>query len=89
MDFSTSKYFHIPWFVGNEGAKLKILGEFFNLFNRTNLTMSGPNDRTNNLAFTRNIAISDPNFKSTNGNFGKANGALNPRQIEVGLRIEF
>ena len=89
VDFSTSKYFHIPWFVGNEGAKLKILGEFFNLFNRTNLTMSGPNDRTNNLAFTRNIAISDPNFKSTNGNFGKANGALNPRQIEVGLRIEF
>jgi hypothetical protein len=59
------------------------------LFNRTNLTLSGPNGATNNLSFSRNIAISDPNFKSTNGTFGKATGAFNPRQIEVGLRIEF
>jgi hypothetical protein len=37
VDFSTMKYFKIPWFVGGEGARLQIRGEFFNLFNRTNL----------------------------------------------------
>jgi len=89
VDFSSSKYFHIPWFVGKEGAKLKVLGEFFNLFNRTNLFLSGVNGSTNNLAFTRNFAISDSSFKSTNPDFGRPVGAFNPRQIEVGVRIEF
>jgi hypothetical protein len=85
VDFSTSKYFHIPWFVGHEGAKLKVLGEFFNLFNRTNLT--GP---SNDLSFQRNVAIAQgASATSNNGNFGRATGALNPRQIEVGVRIEF
>lgn len=37
VDFSTMKYFPIPWFTGKEGARLQIRGEFFNLFNRTNL----------------------------------------------------
>jgi hypothetical protein len=31
------KFFRIPWFTGKEGARLQIRGEFFNLFNRTNL----------------------------------------------------
>jgi len=90
VDFSSSKYFHIPCFVGKEGAKLKVLGEFFNLFNRTNLFLSPPNDRTNNLAFLRNVQLSQgQSGTSTNGSFGKATGAFNPRQIEVGARIEF
>jgi hypothetical protein len=84
VDFSSSKNFHIPWFVGSEGAKLKVLGEFFNLFNRTNL-----NSPSTNLSLRRNVATTDPTFKSLNPNFGKALGAFNPRQIEVGARIEF
>jgi outer membrane receptor protein involved in Fe transport/opacity protein-like surface antigen len=87
VDFSTSKYFHIPWFVGKEGAQLKILGEFFNLFNRTNLNGVANN---NNLAFQSNVAIAQGSSAiSTNGNFGRPSGAFNPRQIELGLRIEF
>jgi hypothetical protein len=85
VDFSTSKYFHIPWFVGKEGAQLKILGEFFNLFNRTNLT-----NPSNDLAFQSGVAITKgASAVSNDGNFGKAQGAFNPRQIEVGVRIEF
>jgi outer membrane receptor protein involved in Fe transport len=98
VDFSTSKYFHIPWFVGHEGAKLKVLGEFFNLFNRTNLNI---NDATRDLTFAKNQVVKvngvdtvvgfaqGDSPKSTNGNFGKATGAFNPRQIQVGLRVEF
>ncbi len=36
VDFSSMKNFHIPWFV-REGANVQLRGEFFNLFNRTNL----------------------------------------------------
>jgi carboxypeptidase family protein/TonB-dependent receptor-like protein len=36
VDFSGGKYFRIPWFT-REGAKLQIRGDFFNLFNRTNI----------------------------------------------------
>ncbi len=36
VDFSTMKYFRIPWFT-KEGARFQIRGEFFNLFNRTNV----------------------------------------------------
>jgi hypothetical protein len=75
--------------VGKEGAKLKVLGEFFNLFNRTNLILSGPSGSTNNLAFSRGLAITNPSFKSTNLSFGLPVQAFNPRQIEVGARIEF
>jgi hypothetical protein len=85
VDFSPSKSFQIPWFVGHEGAKLKVLGEFYNLFNRTNL-----NSPSSNLAFQSNVPIAQgASGNSTNGNFGRATGAFNPRQIEVGLRIEF
>jgi hypothetical protein len=98
VDFSPSKYFHIPWFVGKEGAKLKILGEFYNLFNRTNLTGLAP---TTDLAFVQNQTVQvngkptvegfaqGASPQSTNGNFGRPTGAFNPRQIQVGARIEF
>jgi hypothetical protein len=32
------KAVHIPWFIGKEGATLELRGEFFNLFNRVNLS---------------------------------------------------
>jgi len=91
VDFSTAKYFHIPWFAGKEGARLQIRGEFFNLFNRTNL-----NNVSSDLSFATRTDIplgtnTDPSGKtlSQNASFGKALGAFNPRQLEVALRLEF
>lgn len=75
VDFSTMKYFQIPWFT-HEGARLQLRGEFFNLFNRVNL-----NSVSNDLAIVGGA--------STNPNFGKAQGVFNPRTIQVGARIEF
>lgn len=37
-DFSATKRTHIPWFVGKEGAQLEFRAEFFNVFNKVNLT---------------------------------------------------
>jgi len=86
-----AKYFHIPWFVGKEGARLQIRGEFFNLFNRTNL-----NNVSSDLSFATRTDMplgtnTDPSGKtlSQNASFGKALGAFNPRQLEVALRLEF
>jgi hypothetical protein len=93
VDFSPSKYFHIPWFVGKEGAKLKILGEFYNLFNRTNLaglSGIGAGVGSTDLAFLSGVPIAQgASGTVTNGSFGKSVSAYNPRQIQVGARIEF
>jgi hypothetical protein len=75
VDFSTMKYFPIPWFT-HEGARLQIRGEFFNLFNRVNL-----NNVNTDLAFVAGA--------STNPNFTRAQGVYNPRTIQLGARIEF
>jgi hypothetical protein len=75
VDFSSGKYFKIPWFA-HEGAKLQIRGDFFNLFNRTNL---------NPGSMSTDAAIGNLN----NTNFTKALGAFNPRTIQVALRVEF
>jgi hypothetical protein len=77
VDFSTAKYFRIPWF-SKEGARLQIRGEFFNLLNRTNLN---PGSMSTDLAIVGTT--------STNPTFTKAVGAYNPRTIQVGARIEF
>jgi hypothetical protein len=37
-NFALLKNTKIPWFVGKEGANLQLRGEFFNAFNRVNLT---------------------------------------------------
>jgi hypothetical protein len=37
-DLSVIKRNKIPWFVGQEGAQLELRGEFFNAFNRVNLS---------------------------------------------------
>jgi Carboxypeptidase regulatory-like domain/TonB dependent receptor len=81
VDFSTMKYFQIPWF-SKEGARLQIRGEFFNLFNRTNLQMQDATDT--DLALD-----SVSGTTSLNSNFGKATGIYNPRTIQVGVRLEF
>ena len=85
VDFSTGKNFHIPWFVGKEGARLQLRGEFFNLFNRTNL-----NGVSSDLGFDPNAGIAKGSTGSSqNPSFGKATGAFNPRQLQVALRLEF
>ncbi len=40
-DFSVIKNQKIPWFIGGEGANLQFRTEFFNVFNRVNLTQVG------------------------------------------------
>ncbi len=42
-DFSVIKNLKIPWFIGGEGANLQFRTEFFNVFNRVNLTQVGTN----------------------------------------------
>jgi len=37
-DLSMGKVVRIPWFVGDSGAQLRVRMEFFNVFNRVNLT---------------------------------------------------
>jgi carboxypeptidase family protein/TonB-dependent receptor-like protein len=37
IDMSLGRSFHIPWFVGKEGANFQFRAEFYNLFNRVNL----------------------------------------------------
>jgi hypothetical protein len=75
IDFSSGKYFRIPWFT-HEGAKLQIRGDFFNLFNRTNL---------NPATMSTDAAIGNVNHP----NFTAAVGAFNPRTVQVGARVEF
>jgi hypothetical protein len=77
VDFSSAKFFRIPWFT-KEGARLQIRGEFFNLLNRTNLN---PTSMSTDLAIVGTT--------STNPTFTKATGAYNPRTVQVGARIEF
>jgi hypothetical protein len=48
-DFSAAKRTAIPWFVGKEGAQLEFRAEFFNVFNKVNLT--GVNTDINGGAF--------------------------------------
>ena len=77
IDFSSGKYFRIPWFT-HEGAKLQIRGDFFNFLNRTNLN---PATMGTDLALVGGT--------STGLNFTKAQGAFNPRTVQVAARIEF
>jgi hypothetical protein len=37
VDLSLGRSFHMPWFIGKEGAQFQFRGEFYNLFNRVNL----------------------------------------------------
>ncbi len=86
VDMSSGKYFRIPWFLGKEGARLQVRGEFFNILNRTNL-----NSISTDLSLVPDGRTPDASTGklSRNANFGRAQGAYNPRTIQVGVRIEF
>lgn len=96
VDMSLGKFFHIPWFT-HEGARLQIRGEFFNLFNRVNLTGVGadvgflPNNAPGQCTPTTVQGTSGCFYpaQSTNNAFGVANGAFSARTLQVGARIDF
>ena len=53
-DFSVIKNIPIPWFLGTEGAKIQFRAEFFNFFNRVNLT--NVNNQVNGAAFGKSTS---------------------------------
>ena len=53
-DFSVIKNTKIPWFLGHEGANVQFRAEFFNVFNRVNLT--NVNNQINGAAFGRSTS---------------------------------
>jgi hypothetical protein len=75
-------------FTIKEDAKIEVLGEFFNIFNRTQVT--AVNNRIYNIACVTGVACSatfDPTFGTpsdlSNGFF------FRERQIQLGVRFEF
>jgi Carboxypeptidase regulatory-like domain len=53
-DFSVIKNIRIPWFLGHEGANIQFRTEFFNVFNRVNLT--NVNNQINGAAFGKSTS---------------------------------
>jgi len=62
-----AKSFRLP--VINEGARLAVRGEFYNLFNQTN--------------------FSAPDVTVTNAAFGRVSSTLDPRFIQLALKLSF
>jgi len=54
-DFSVIKNVKVPWFIGTEGANVQFRAEFFNVFNRVNLTNVN-NDLANLSNFGRSTS---------------------------------
>lgn len=78
VDMRLSRRFYIK-----EGFNVEILGEAFNLFNRTQFT--GVNTRMYNLN-SNNTLTFDPLF----GSLSEAGGTLyRERQVQIGLRLQF
>jgi hypothetical protein len=78
IDLRLSRRFYIK-----EGFNMEILGEAFNLFNRTQFT--GVNTRMYNLN-SNNTLTFDPTF----GSLSEAGGTLyRERQLQIGLRLQF
>jgi hypothetical protein len=63
-----------------EGVKLQLRFEFFNIFNRVNLT-----------GFDSNLADSTPSLSGfgMGGTFGKATAQQLPRNWQIGARFTF
>ena len=70
---SFAKSTPVPFFK-SESAKLDLRANFFNLFNKLNLTPFARN--------ASNVSINDPHF-------GQASGALAGRVIEFQVRLSF
>jgi len=73
IDMSFAKSTPVPFFK-SESAKLDLRANFFNLFNKLNLTPFARN--------ASNVSINDPHF-------GQASGALAGRVIEFQARLSF
>ena len=58
-----------------ERVNMEFRAEAFNTLNHTNFQLPGAHSATNN--------------RITNGNFGQAGSAFNPRQMQLGLKISF
>ncbi len=54
-DFSVIKNIKTPWFFGSEGADVQFRAEFFNLFNRVNLT-NAVGDLANQGSFGKSVS---------------------------------
>jgi hypothetical protein len=75
LDFSAVKRFGLPtWAIFGEGSNIELRGNFFNLFNKLNLTPFGFN--------TTSTLIES-------GHFGQATGALAGRVIEFQAKLSF
>lgn len=77
-DLNISKF--LPVFPARlqDRAKLKLRGDFFNVFNRVNLQPLG----------FQNLAL-NANGVSTNSSFGKSGATYYPRTVQVGMRLQF
>ncbi|MBO0726905.1 MAG: hypothetical protein J2P52_14970, partial [Blastocatellia bacterium] len=84
VDFSLVKETRMPKILG-EGANLELRANFFNIFNKLNLSSFdfGSNAVT--------IGSFDPgtNTLNNNPNFGKANTGLSGRVVELQARFRF
>ena len=78
FDLRLSRKFYIK-----EGFNVELLGEAFNLLNRTQFT--GVNTRMYNLNSNNSLTF-DPLF----GSLSEAGGTLyRERQVQIGLRLQF
>jgi hypothetical protein len=78
VDATLSKSFGLPRApVLGENARIEFRANFFNLFNKLNLTMSGPNNPGQNT------------FNVLDSHFGEALGADGARVIELQARFSF
>jgi len=60
VDLSLGRSFRIPWFVGKEGARLQVRGEFYNLFNRVNLDPRSVVTSLQNANFSKATGVFNP-----------------------------
>ena len=58
-----------------EKVKMQFRAEGFNVFNRTNFQLPGANSSSHN--------------RVTSGAFGQSSGTFNPRQLQLGLKLQF
>jgi hypothetical protein len=69
-----------------ERVNLKFDANAFNIFNHTNFLLATAGGGANNL-----YAFTDPNTGAftVNGDFGKAAGTLNARNLQFGVKVSF
>jgi hypothetical protein len=80
-DMTLSKTFKVT-----ERVNVKFDANAFNIFNHTNFLLATAGGGANNL-----YAFTDPNTGAftVNGDFGKAAGTLNARNLQFGVKVSF